>query len=71
MQPFSWRSLLSRALDFLNKLFLPGVSVHYSGWVGGWLVWGISIPKEASSILNFRAPPSAKSNQRNNAMHLG
>ena len=26
-QPFSWRSSLSRVLDFLNKLFLPGV--HY------------------------------------------
>ena len=25
-QPFSWRSSLSRALDFLNKLFRPGVS---------------------------------------------
>ena len=25
MQLFSWRSSLSRALDFLNKLFLPGV----------------------------------------------
>ena len=25
-QPFSWRSSLSRALDFLNKLFLPGVN---------------------------------------------
>ena len=25
MQPFSWRSWLVRALDFLNKLFLPGV----------------------------------------------
>ena len=24
-QPFSWRSSLVRALDFLNKLFLPGV----------------------------------------------
>ena len=24
-QPFSWRSLLVRALDFPNKLFLPGV----------------------------------------------
>ena len=26
MQPFSWHSSLSRALDFLNKLFLPGVN---------------------------------------------
>ena len=26
MQPFSWRSSLVRALDFLNKLFLPGVN---------------------------------------------
>ena len=25
MQPFSWHNLLVRALDFLNKLFLPGV----------------------------------------------
>ena len=25
MQPFSWRSPLARALDFLNKLFLLGV----------------------------------------------
>ena len=25
-QPFSWRSSLSPALDFLNKLFLPGVN---------------------------------------------
>ena len=24
MQPFSWHSPLVRALDFLNKLFLPG-----------------------------------------------
>ncbi len=24
-QPFSWCSSLSQALDFLNKLFLPGV----------------------------------------------
>ena len=27
MQPFSWRSSLVRALDFLNKSFLPGVYV--------------------------------------------
>ena len=30
MQPFSWRSSLSQALDFLNKLFLSGV--HFLLW---------------------------------------
>ena len=28
MQPFSWCSSLVQALDFLNKLFLPGVSMY-------------------------------------------
>ena len=28
-QLFSWRSSLSQALDFLNKLFLPGVLTHF------------------------------------------
>ena len=28
MQPFSWGSSLSLALDFLNKLFLPGVPIY-------------------------------------------
>ena len=30
MQLFSWRSSLSQALDFLNKLFLPGVQSEKS-----------------------------------------
>ena len=34
MQPFSWRSPLAQALDFLNKLFLPGVKYAYIQYVG-------------------------------------
>ena len=34
MQPSSWRSSLVRALDFLNKLFLPGVIDHWPCFLG-------------------------------------
>ena len=49
--------------------------MHYQ-YSGGWLViQGISIPKEASSILNFKASSHkplavAKSHQQNNTMHF-
>ena len=54
MQPFSWCSPLAQALDFLNKLFLPGVKYAYIQYVGvGTMtyLWLRSIKKMALRFL--------------------
>ena len=33
IQPFSWRSLLVQALDFLNKLFFPRSELNYFTYI--------------------------------------
>ena len=52
MQLFSWRSPLVQALDFLNKLFLPGVLYGYTKTVNMYAMGILDIKIRKSVLKN-------------------